>query len=64
MLLDMRRNSGANITGVTFWGLTDADSWLTNFKRETSYPLLFGGDYAAKSAYFAVLNAASGEEKQ
>lgn len=58
MLLDMKRSNGVNITGVTFWGLTDADSWLTSFKRETSYPLLFGGDYAAKSAYFAVLNAA------
>lgn len=57
MLVDMRRG-GANITGVTFWGLTDADTWLTSFKRETSYPLLFGGDYAAKSAYFAVLEAA------
>lgn len=58
MLLDMKRSNGVNITGVTFWGLTDSDSWLTSFKRETSYPLLFGGDYAAKSAYFAVLKAA------
>lgn len=58
MLVDCRRNQKINITGVTFWGLTDNDSWLTNFKGETSYPLLFGGDYAAKSSYFAVLNAA------
>lgn len=58
MLLDSRRNQNINITGVTFWGLTDGDSWLTNFKGETSYPLLFGADYAAKSTYFAVLNAA------
>lgn len=57
MLVAMKRG-GVNITGVTFWGLTDADTWLTGFKRETSYPLLFGGDYAAKSAYFAVLEAA------
>ena len=59
MLVDMKRNNDVNITGVTFWGLTDADTWLTGFKGETSYPLLFGGDYAAKSAYFAVLDAAS-----
>lgn len=58
LLVDMKRNGGLNITGVTFWGLTDADTWLTSFKGESSYPLLFGGDYAAKSAYFAVLNAA------
>ena len=58
MLVDSRRNQKINITGVTFWGLTDGDSWLSDFKGETSYPLLFGADYAAKSAYFAVLNAA------
>lgn len=58
MLLDSRRNQKINITGVTFWGLTDGDTWLTNFHKETSYPLLFGADYAAKSSYFAVLNAA------
>lgn len=58
MLLDSRRNQKINITGVTFWGLTDGDTWLTNFHKETSYPLLFGADYAAKSVYFAVLNTA------
>lgn len=57
MLLDSRRNQKINITGVTFWGLTDGDTWLTNFYKEPSYPLLFGADYAAKSTYFAVLNA-------
>ena len=57
MLLDQRRNKKVNITNVTFWGLTDADSWLTGEKGETSYPLLFGGDYAAKSSYFSVLQA-------
>jgi len=57
MFLDQKRNENVNITNVTFWGLTDADSWLTSEKSETSYPLLFGGDYAAKSSYFAVLNA-------
>ena len=51
MLVDSRRNQKINITGVTFWGLTDGDSWLSDFKGETSYPLLFGADYAAKSAY-------------
>ena len=58
MLLDSRRNQKINITGVTFWGLTDGDTWLTNFKGENSYPLLFGADYAAKSSYFAILEAA------
>ena len=57
MLTDCKRNQKINITGVTFWGLTDADTWLTDFKGEASYPALFGGDYAAKPSYFAVLNA-------
>lgn len=58
MLVDSRRNQNINITSVTFWGLTDSDTWLTSFRGATSYPLLFGGDYAAKSSYFAVLGAA------
>lgn len=58
MLVDSRRNQNINITSVTFWGLTDSDSWLTGFRGENSYPMLFGGDYAAKSSYFAVLGAA------
>lgn len=58
MLLGSRRDQNINITGVTFWGLTDGDTWLANFHKETSYPLLFGADYAAKSSYFAVLNVA------
>lgn len=58
MLLEQKRKQKVNITNVTFWGLTDADTWLTGAKGETSYPLLFGGDYAAKTAYFSVLEAA------
>lgn len=61
MLVDCKRNQKINITGVTFWGLTDADTWLTEFKGETSYPALFGADYAAKSSYFAVLDAAKSQ---
>ncbi len=34
MLTDCKRNQKINITGVTFWGLTDADTWLTDFKGE------------------------------
>ncbi|MCH5251378.1 MAG: endo-1,4-beta-xylanase [Lachnospiraceae bacterium] len=58
MLVLLARDSGVNITNVTFWGLTDADTWLSGFRGETSYPMLFGGDYAAKTAYFSVIQAA------
>ena len=57
MLLRLRRE-GIPIEAVTFWGVTDADSWLTGFRKEQSYPLLFSGDLKAKPAFGAVLAAA------
>jgi len=58
MLVRLRRD-GLPIEAVTFWGVTDADSWLTHFRREQSYPLLFSGDLQAKPAFDAVLAAAA-----
>ena len=58
MLVRLDRAKEANITGVTFWGLTDDSSWLTNFKGETSYPLLFDENLIAKAAFNAVIDAA------
>lgn len=49
---------GIPIEAVTFWGVTDADSWLTGFRRERSYPLLFSGDLQTKPAFDTVLAAA------
>lgn len=45
------------ITRVTFWGVTDADSWLNNWPvpGRTSYPLLFDRDGKPKPAFFAVV---------
>ena len=57
MLVRLRRE-GIPIEAVTFWGVTDADSWLTGFRREQSYPLLFSGGMQAKPAFDAVLAAA------
>jgi len=45
----------ANITAVTFWNLLDENSWLTQFRKETSHPLLFAGQCQAKKAYYSVL---------
>lgn len=50
---------GIAVDAVTFWGLTDADSWLTGFRKEQSYPLLFTGDREAKPAFDAVYAAAA-----
>src|SRR5581483_1943241 len=48
------------ITRVTFWGVTDGDSWLNNWPVEgrTSYPLLFDRNARPKPAFDAVLQAA------
>ena len=55
-MLRKLKDEGIDIEGVTFWGVTDADSWLTGFRRETSYPLLFSREKKAKPAYDAVMN--------
>ena len=54
-MLRKLKDEGVDIEAVTFWGVTDADSWLTGFRRETSYPLLFSREKEAKPAYDAVM---------
>jgi endo-1,4-beta-xylanase len=46
---------------VTFWGVTDGDSWLNNWpvKGRTNYPLLFDRSAQPKLAFDAVIHAAS-----
>lgn len=46
------------IERVTFWGTTDAETWLNDFpiKGRTNYPLLFNRKMAPKAAYFRLLN--------
>jgi endo-1,4-beta-xylanase len=48
------------LTRVTFWGATDATSWLNNWpvRGRTSYPLLFDRDGRPKPAFEAVIKAA------
>ena len=57
LLLYMDKNGYADITGVTFWGLNDENTWLTGHRKETSYPLLFDKDNKAKPCYFAIYDA-------
>ncbi|MCR4641646.1 MAG: endo-1,4-beta-xylanase [Lachnospiraceae bacterium] len=61
--LEAKKSGAANVTSVTFWNLRDEDSWLSGFRRETSYPLLFHGKCEAKEAYYAVLEAAVEKER-
>ncbi len=50
----------ATVARVTFWDVTDGDSWLNNWpvKGRTNYPLLFDRQGKPKPAYDAVLAAA------
>jgi len=45
------------IDRVTFWGVTDGDSWLNNWpvRGRTNYPLLFDREGKAKPAFDAVI---------
>lgn len=58
ILVSAKDDNRANITAVTFWNLQDEDSWLTAFRKETSYPFLFCGDGEYKKAYFSVIKTA------
>lgn len=48
------------ITRVTFWGVSDGDSWLNNWpeRGRTNYPLLFDRRHRPKRAFAAVLDVA------
>jgi endo-1,4-beta-xylanase len=49
------------IERVTFWGVTDGDSWLNGWpvRGRTSYPLLFDRNGQPKPAFAAVIRTAS-----
>ncbi|SIR34847.1 endo-1,4-beta-xylanase [Pontibacter lucknowensis] len=51
------RKHSDKISRVTFWGVSDANSWLNDWpiKGRTSYPLLFDRNYQPKPALEAVL---------
>ena len=55
MLLEAKKN-GTNITSVTFWGLTDDNTWIRG-----ADPLLFKGDLSKKRSFDALCYAVSGE---
>lgn len=49
-LFQVLRKYKKNISCVTFWNLSDRDSWL----GANNYPLLFDGDYQRKAVYYTV----------
>lgn len=62
VLVDVDGKDLVNVTNVTFWGLNDSCTWLTGFRKETSYPLLFDGNNQPKPCYYSILEAAANIE--
>ena len=53
-------NNSKDVSRVTFWGVSDSNSWLNNWpvRGRTSYPLLFDRNGEPKPAYDAVIKIA------
>ena len=47
------------VSRVTFWGVTDGDSWLNGRRGRMNHPLLFDRERKPKPAFDAVIKAAS-----
>ena len=58
------KNEGTNVSGLTVWGVIEPNSWLHSQSNvgggangSTQCPLLFDGNYKAKPAYWAYVDA-------
>ena len=53
------------IDRVTFWGVTDGDSWLNNWpvRGRTNYPLLFDREGKPKAAFYSVVEVGTTARK-
>jgi endo-1,4-beta-xylanase len=54
MIFEVFRKYKKQITGVTFWNLSDKYSWLDGRGRK-NYPLLFDAELKPKKAYYEVI---------
>lgn len=57
-VFEVFREKKDKITGVTFWGIADNNTWLSHFvvKGRTDYPLLFDANYQPKKAFYSITN--------
>jgi endo-1,4-beta-xylanase len=48
----------AVVSRVTFWGLSDGQSWLNDWpiRGRTNYPLLFDRNFKPKEAYTKIID--------
>jgi len=56
-LFSVYQKHHADISRVTFWGVTDGDSWL-NTRNRVNYPLLFDRAGNPKPAFYSVIRQA------
>jgi endo-1,4-beta-xylanase len=61
MCFELFKKYSKNISGVTFWNISDRYSWLDNFPviNRKDYPLLFDKDLKPKKAYAKVVEVAN-----
>lgn len=54
---ELFRKYKKHITGITFWNISDRNSWLDNFpvRGRKDFPLLFDRNYQPKKAYWEVV---------
>jgi endo-1,4-beta-xylanase len=59
------RQHRAALSRVTFWGVTDGDSWLNDWpvKGRTAYPLLFDRQCRPKAAFGSVVKVAKPQQQ-
>jgi endo-1,4-beta-xylanase len=57
-IFDVLRKKKDKVTSVTFWGVADNKTWLSNYfvRGRTDYPLLFDRGYEAKEAFEAIMD--------
>ncbi len=57
-LFEFYRKNKTHITSVTFWGISDDNTWLDNepVKGRNDYPLLYNDAHTAKAARGAIMN--------
>ena len=64
-LKELNKEEGITVSGITFWGVIDSYSWLMDQSNLgggakgtiAQCPLLFDGNYKAKPAFWAIVNA-------
>lgn len=61
-IFEVFRANADHIESVTFWGVADDHTWLTDFTKYVNFPFLFDVEGKPKSSYFIVRDFAQNHE--